>query len=166
MSAPTPSRSAHRVLIIEDHVLFAESLELTLSLEGYDVRRLPLPAEAGSLAGLRSAALRANPRTVLLDLDLGRFGDGMGLIAPLARAEEIEHGLQRLLDALDRHLESASPHGRGGFHRLPRRGKLEGEPRAVDLQLAFLSGGGQGCEDRCGQDEGGQKRFHRRRIQG
>lgn len=86
MSAPTPSRSAHRVLIIEDHVLFAESLELTLSLEGYDVRRLPLPAEAGSLAGLRSAALRANPRTVLLDLDLGRFGDGMGLIAPLARA--------------------------------------------------------------------------------
>jgi DNA-binding NarL/FixJ family response regulator len=74
------------VLIIEDHALLAESLELALSLEAYDVRRLPLPEEGGSMATLRSAALRANPRTVLLDLDLGRFGDGMALIAPLARA--------------------------------------------------------------------------------
>ena len=38
------------------------------------------------MATLRSLALRANPRTVLLDLDLGRFGDGMNLVAPLARA--------------------------------------------------------------------------------
>ncbi|MGZ8736947.1 MAG: LuxR C-terminal-related transcriptional regulator [Nocardioides sp.] len=75
-----------RVLIIEDHELLAESMELTLSLEGYDVRRLALPEEGGSMATLRSAALRANPRTVLLDLELGRFGDGMALIAPLARA--------------------------------------------------------------------------------
>jgi DNA-binding NarL/FixJ family response regulator len=74
------------VVIIEDQELLAESLELTLSLEGYDVRRLALPEEGGSMATLRSAALRANPRTVLLDLDLGRFGDGMALIAPLARA--------------------------------------------------------------------------------
>lgn len=86
MSAPTLARSTHRVLIIEDHILFAESLELTLSLEGYDVRRLAMPVEGGSMATLRSTALRANPRTVLLDLDLGRFGDGMALIAPLARA--------------------------------------------------------------------------------
>lgn len=85
MSAPA-SRAAHRVLIIEDHTLFAESLELTLSLEGYDVRRLSLPTEGGSMATLRSAALRSNPRTVMLDLDLGRFGDGMSLINPLARA--------------------------------------------------------------------------------
>ena len=74
------------MVLIEDHVLFAEALELTLSLEGYDVRRLELPAEGGSLATLRSLALRANPRTVVLDLDLGRFGDGVALIAPLARA--------------------------------------------------------------------------------
>jgi DNA-binding NarL/FixJ family response regulator len=74
------------VLIIDDHVLFAESLELALSLEGYDVRRLELPAEGGSMATLRSLALRANPRTVLLDLDLGRFGDGVNLIGPLAKA--------------------------------------------------------------------------------
>lgn len=80
------SRADHRVVIIDDHALLAESLELALSLEGYDVRRLEMPPEGGSMATLRSLALRANPRTVLLDLDLGRFGDGMNLIAPLARA--------------------------------------------------------------------------------
>lgn len=83
---PGAARSDHRILIIDDHVLFAESLELALSLEGYDVRRLELPAEGGSMATLRSLALRAHPRTVLLDLDLGRFGDGANLIAPLAKA--------------------------------------------------------------------------------
>lgn len=80
------ARADHRVLIIDDHMLFAESIELALSLEGYDVRRLELPAEGGSMATLRSLALRTNARTVLLDLDLGRFGDGINLIAPLARA--------------------------------------------------------------------------------
>lgn len=80
------ARADHRVLIIDDHMLFAESLELALSLEGYDVRRLELPEEGGSMATLRSLALRANPRTVLLDLDLGRFGDGSNLVAPLAKA--------------------------------------------------------------------------------
>ena len=83
---PGSARADHRVLIIDDHVLFAESLELALSLEGYDVRRLELPAEGGSMATLRSLSLRANPRTVLLDLDLGRFGDGVNLIGPLAKA--------------------------------------------------------------------------------
>lgn len=86
MSQPSTNRADHRVLIIEDHVLFAESLELTLSLEGYDVRRLPLPETGGSMATVRSLALRANPRTVILDLDLGRFGDGVTLVGPLARA--------------------------------------------------------------------------------
>ena len=80
------TRAEHRVVIIDDHVLFAESLELALSLEGYDVRRLELPDEGGSMATLRSMALRSNPRTVILDLDLGRFGDGVTLIPPLARA--------------------------------------------------------------------------------
>ena len=83
---PGSARADHRVLIIDDHLLFAESLELALSLEGYDVRRLELPAEGGSMATLRSLALRANPRTALLDLDLGRFGDGVNLIGPLAKA--------------------------------------------------------------------------------
>lgn len=86
VDVPGSTRSNHRVLIIDDHTLFAESLELTLSLEGYDVRRLTFPEEGGSMATLRSMALRANPRTVLLDLDLGRFGDGTNLVGSLARA--------------------------------------------------------------------------------
>ena len=48
------------------------------------------------MATLRSLALRANPRTVLLDLDLGRFGDGMNLIAPLARAARQRGGAHRV----------------------------------------------------------------------
>ena len=44
---PGASRGEHRVLIIDDHLLFAESLELALSLEGYDVRRLEPPDEGG-----------------------------------------------------------------------------------------------------------------------
>ena len=80
---PLP-RSSIRVLIVEDHVLFAESLELALSIEGYDVRRLVLPEHGGSMSTVLSGAIRAHPRIVLLDLDLGRFGDGMHLIGPLA----------------------------------------------------------------------------------
>jgi len=82
---PLP-RSSIRVLIVEDHVLFAESLELALSMEGYDVRRLGLPESGGSMSTLLSATIRAHPRVVLLDLDLGRFGDGAHLIGPMAGA--------------------------------------------------------------------------------
>ncbi|MGN0062666.1 MAG: response regulator, partial [Nocardioides sp.] len=56
------SRRQCRVLIIEDHVLLAESLDLALTMEGYDVRRLALPEAGGSMATLRSLALRSNPR--------------------------------------------------------------------------------------------------------
>jgi two-component system, NarL family, nitrate/nitrite response regulator NarL len=66
-NAPPTARRNVRVLIIEDHTLFAESLELALSLEGYDVRRAD--TETGSASTLLSAAIRAKPRIVLLDLD-------------------------------------------------------------------------------------------------
>ncbi|HXH79050.1 response regulator transcription factor [Nocardioides sp.] len=85
MSSTPDPRPNTRILIIDDHLLFAQSLELTLSLEGYDVRRLALPDVGGSMSTLRSLALRSNARIALLDLDLGRFGDSMSLIAPLAQ---------------------------------------------------------------------------------
>lgn len=85
MSSPTP-RSDLRVVIVEDHVLFAESLELALSIEGYDVRRVPLPEDEVSPAALLRSITRLNPRVVLLDLDLGSFGDGGRLVTPLAKA--------------------------------------------------------------------------------
>ena len=45
MSQPTTSRSTFRIVILEDHVLFAESLELALTVEGYNVRRVTIPRE-------------------------------------------------------------------------------------------------------------------------
>ena len=82
---PRSARAQLRILVVEDHVLFAESLELVLSVEGYDVRRIPVPEDAGSPGALLSSLVRLRPRIVLLDLDLGRFGDGARLIAPLAK---------------------------------------------------------------------------------
>lgn len=82
----TTSRSDLRIVILEDHVLFAESLELALTIEGYDVRRLDVPTEDQSPQALLSAITRLKPRVVLLDLDLGGFGEGERLIAPLARS--------------------------------------------------------------------------------
>ncbi len=85
MSSATP-RSDLRLVILEDHVLFAESLELALTIEGYDVRRVPVPTEERSPQVLLTMVTRLRPRVVLLDLDLGQFGEGERLIAPLARA--------------------------------------------------------------------------------
>jgi two-component system nitrate/nitrite response regulator NarL len=80
------SRSQVRILIVEDHVLFAESLDLALSVEGYDVRRIDVSDDGVSAGALLTSLLRLRPRIVLLDLDLGAFGDGVRLIAPLAKA--------------------------------------------------------------------------------
>lgn len=84
MTGPAP-RSQLKVLIIEDHALFAESLELALNLEGYDVQRFPIPEEGGAQAVLASV-VRMRPRIVLLDLDLGGVGDGVRLITPMVKA--------------------------------------------------------------------------------
>jgi two-component system, NarL family, nitrate/nitrite response regulator NarL len=86
MTPQPTSRSQVRILIVEDHVLFAESLDLALSVEGYDVRRVDVPTEAGSPGALVAGLLRLRPRIVLLDLDLGAFGDGVRLVSPLAKA--------------------------------------------------------------------------------
>jgi two-component system nitrate/nitrite response regulator NarL len=80
------ARSDVRVVIIEDHALFAESLELALSLEGYDVRRTPHPVAGSSVNAMLAAVLRMRPRIALLDLDLGFYGDGARIIAPLSGA--------------------------------------------------------------------------------
>ena len=83
---PAPARSRVRILVLEDHALFAESLELALTLEGYDVRRVPVPDHACAPGQVLAPAGRWKPRIALVDLDLGRFGDGADLIEPLARS--------------------------------------------------------------------------------
>ena len=79
-------RAEQRVVIVEDHKLFAEAIDLALSVEGYDVRRVDVPADGYSPGALVATIARQRPRVVLLDLDLGRFGDGLRLIEPVARS--------------------------------------------------------------------------------
>lgn len=90
MNPPTRARSRPRsavtIAIVEDHLLFAESLELALSVEGYTVRRVESPSGSATPASVVGALTRSRPDIVLLDLDLGGFGDGVRLIPPLARA--------------------------------------------------------------------------------
>ena len=76
-----PSRLRDTVLVVEDHALFAESLAIALRLEGYDVRRPNLTRDLDLLC----LAERLRPRVALVDLDLGEFGSGIGLITPLTR---------------------------------------------------------------------------------
>lgn len=86
MAQPTRARSSVRILIVEDHTLFAESLDLALSMERYDVRRIPVPEMGASQRALLSSVVRLHPQIVLLDLDLGHMGDGVRLIAPITRS--------------------------------------------------------------------------------
>lgn len=81
-------RSPHstRLVIVEDHALFSESLQVALGIEGYDVRLATPSAHGRSHAGLLAQILRVEPRVVLLDLDLGAFGNGVRLVQPLTLA--------------------------------------------------------------------------------
>lgn len=80
------SPSLTRITIVEDHALFAESLEAVLTMQGYDVRRVDLPTGVSPAGRLLSEVLKSRPRVVVLDLDLGRETDGMRMIEPLVRA--------------------------------------------------------------------------------
>lgn len=76
-----------KVAVVEDHTLFAESLVLALGLEGYDVKMVPLGEPGRDISTLLPQILRSNPRVVLLDLDLGRHGNGARLVEPLTRSQ-------------------------------------------------------------------------------
>ncbi len=73
------------MVIADDHLLFAESMEIALTMEHYTVRRA-VTDSGGSLAATTAAIIRLRPDIALLDLDLGRIGDGVALISPLTQA--------------------------------------------------------------------------------
>ncbi len=86
MSTPRTARSDYRVVVLDDHALFAESLELALGVEQYTAIR-PEPPRAGtSVRTVVQSVLKHRPDVVLLDLHLGDFGDSDALIRPLAEA--------------------------------------------------------------------------------
>jgi len=83
----SPSQPAeHRVLILDDHLLFAQALELALQTAGHRARRIELPDPATTAAALVARVLRRPPDLLLLDLDLGQHGDGLAIVEPATRA--------------------------------------------------------------------------------
>jgi two-component system nitrate/nitrite response regulator NarL len=71
-----------QVVIIEDHLLLAETLRAALSGEAISAEVVA----PGDPATLVTALLEIAPTLVLLDLDLGVHGDSTSVIAPLATA--------------------------------------------------------------------------------
>jgi two-component system nitrate/nitrite response regulator NarL len=71
-----------RIALVEDHELLAAALETALVAEGHQVVRPPL----GSLGEVAALLAGDPPAVVLLDLDLGKAGNGTELIAPLSAA--------------------------------------------------------------------------------
>lgn len=67
------------VLIVEDHVLLAQTLVIALGAEGCQAQIAGLASVAMLLRQVR----HLRPSVVLLDLDLGPLGDGTALVQPL-----------------------------------------------------------------------------------
>ena len=79
--AATVDPASPTVVIVDDHRLLAQSLHLSLQMEGVTSRVLVLREPEALLDEL----LALRPELVLLDLDLGPVGDGAELVAPLVR---------------------------------------------------------------------------------
>jgi two-component system nitrate/nitrite response regulator NarL len=77
--ATEPDQDAVAVLIVEDHMLLAQSLLIALNAEGCHAEVAELTDPATLLAQVRVS----RPGVVLLDLDLGVLGDGVDLVKPL-----------------------------------------------------------------------------------
>jgi DNA-binding NarL/FixJ family response regulator len=127
------------VVIVEDHILLAETLRATLATRGITAG-IAEPAPAGQLAG---QLLDVGPTVVLLDLDLGGYGDSTELIAPLA-AQGI-HALVMTGTSDRERLALAFEAGAVGFHA-----KADGlEPLVVKTQAALA---GVNLDDSLRQD--------------
>lgn len=75
-----------RIVLVDDHVLFAESLATVLEIEGYRTHRVRLEGVRTSVAQLAADVVRLRPEIVLLDLDLAPVGNGLDMVGPLASA--------------------------------------------------------------------------------
>jgi len=83
--SPSPP-GERRVVILDDHLLFAQALELALEAAGHRATRVELAASANSGGVLVTKVLRLRPEVLLLDLHLGPHGDGQSVIEPATRA--------------------------------------------------------------------------------
>ncbi|WP_122816517.1 response regulator transcription factor [Nocardioides pantholopis] len=83
---PDLTDADRRVVVIEDHVLLAESLTGQLRTAGWEARLLPVPDTVPALGEVVDRVARLQPRVAVLDIDGQRFGDGLRLVAPLVRS--------------------------------------------------------------------------------
>ncbi|MGA8847741.1 MAG: response regulator transcription factor [Nocardioides sp.] len=78
-------RGLTRVTLVENHVLFAEALDIALTLEGYAVSRVTIDAQALRTDPLVRTIVDTRPNVVLLDLNLGPSTNGVSVIRPLTQ---------------------------------------------------------------------------------
>jgi DNA-binding NarL/FixJ family response regulator len=70
-------------MVVDDHSLFAESLAIALSGEGFDATCVDLEDADFTMQLLASEVIGTAPDLAILDLDLGVLGDGMPLVSAL-----------------------------------------------------------------------------------
>jgi two-component system nitrate/nitrite response regulator NarL len=81
---PAEAAGVPRIVLVEDHHLFAETLLVVLEMEGYDASRVRVPEH--DVEALLAEVTALAPDLVVLDLDLGPELDGMRLVPGLRAA--------------------------------------------------------------------------------
>lgn len=77
--------TTRRIVVLDDHSLFAESLTIALGSEGFAASTMPLNHR--SPQHLVSEVISGGATLALIDLDLGHLGAGVDLIKPLVAAK-------------------------------------------------------------------------------
>jgi DNA-binding NarL/FixJ family response regulator len=128
----------HGVVVVEDHEIFAEVLCSALCERDVHAEYVQLCEPADLLAAL----LERQPQLIVLDLDLGRFGDSTWMIDPLT-AQGIpvlvltgSGDRMRIAAALE-HGAISYQHKSAGFHTL-----------VAQITAAISATGPLDCEDR------------------
>jgi two-component system nitrate/nitrite response regulator NarL len=116
------------VVVVDDHLLIAESLQAALQSHGLTA----VVIEPQEFPSLLSELLRAQADLVLLDLDLGRYGDATPLIGPLVRAGSKVLTVTGLADRL--RIAAALEAGAIGYQ--PKSAGVEALLVAASLALA------------------------------
>jgi signal transduction histidine kinase len=150
---PNPAQGARRVLVVDDDVDLAESLQEILASRGYAA------AVAHNIAGAEAAAKALSPQVAILDVNLGRE-NGLTLITTLKEAypdilcviitarAEVEHAIEALrrgaFDYLLKPLHPAETLSRleKCFDKIAlqqRAEKAEAESQAKSAFLAVIS---------------------------
>ena len=110
--ASAPAAHGGRIVIVEDHVLFAEALLVVLEMEGHAVHRVLVTEQ--EIDAVVASVTALQPTLVVLDLDLGGGRDGVQVVPGLVQRRHPGAGG----DVVHR----PGPVGRGAARRCHRRG--------------------------------------------